>query len=237
MIKKVSQLWFHINELTIKLVVSLVDYVGKDSFYSIYRQEDWEYVTINQFAKIEFQYKDTTLWDNSKTIHISDNNIVRLNRGIRQIQTCLSNPDLFRYHKRDGSIEYCGTKEDKVNISLGKGEFLELEPGVLFVDSNTCIPGVLFRINKKRNEVGVSIDEFEAIAYKLLRTNIGLEGQQLLITKLLMEERIRNVMMDAPKEKPKASIFAKKDPKEYVEGELRPRVKKEDKPQSLEDLL
>ena len=117
-IKSVSQTWFRPTEqLHIKLVVNLLDASMRDSFYSIYENGELDYLVFNSSSSVVFQYsKKGEPWEISKSIHINDNNIVRMNRGLNDMRTILSNPNLFLYHKRDGGIEYNGTEKDKVSI-------------------------------------------------------------------------------------------------------------------------
>lgn len=239
MIKSVSQIWFQFAKiLQIKLSVRLQDMGQVDSYYSIYTKDELNYLTFNSSSTVVIQIKDpNTLWDMSKSVHVNDINIVRFNRGLLQLQQRLSNPNLFRYYKRDGGIEYCGTKEDRITIQLGKNEFLELEPGVIFISNDNCIPGVYVRLNKKANEVGISIDEFEAIARKFSRVDIGTEGLHLIIARLQLENRLQHVLPEVPKQKPKASIYEGKNQtrQEYVKDN-RVNYQKTTEPKSLFDL-
>ena len=237
MIKSVSQLWFQFDKLKVKLTANILNQGYQDTYYTLYEKDELDYLTFNSPFSIVLQYKDN-FYDSSKVVHITELNIVRFVRGLTQLKSTLSNENLFIYNK-GGGMKYCGTEDDIIKLSLGRGEFLELEPGVVYVDENTELPGVKFRINTKENEAGITIDEFETLLWKFQRTNIGAEGIQLLTLKALTEDKINKNIERTTKSRSssKPSIFELKEKQEeYVEDNRRVDSKTE-KPTSLLDIM
>lgn len=192
MIKAVSLILLKPTEkLTIKLSVNLLDGFSKESFYYIYEQERYDYLTVNIAANVLLQFKPPTgvPWDRSHTVHVNDNNIFQVNRFFQDFYKVMTRPNLFSYGK---AISCNATKEDIRAIALRGGEFMELEPSVIFDTNGTELPGLILRLNMRDNKIELSIDEYEAIMYKLSRLDIMSDAIKLLSLRISMEDRIQN---------------------------------------------
>lgn len=179
------------DKLKIKLSVSLLDGFNKDSFYSLFETQGYDYLTLNILSNVVFQYK-SEVWDRNQQLHINDSNIFMFNRKLNEFYTRLTRQGLFSYFK-NGNITCHPVKEDIVTIALKGGEYLELEPGVIFDTNKEPLPGVYMSINVSENRVDLSIDEFEAILYKFAKIDIGTLGLQVLQTKLLLEDKLKEL--------------------------------------------
>ena len=229
MIKQVSRILLKPTEkLSIKLSVGLLDSYNNDSFYSLFEGSPYDYLTINMSANINIQYKTEAPWDRSHTIHISDHNIYYWNRMIQTFYQKIQKPDLYTYYK-SGRIEYNGDKTYIMPIMLKGGEFVEFEPGIIVDEKGTELPGIMMRINMKENQVELSFDEFESMMYLFSKINIGAEAMQLIITKLLLENKIADAKKnqiggDYIPEKSSVNIFQRQEAiisdeaKEFVSG-------------------
>lgn len=191
MIKSVSQVLLRPTEkLVIKLSVGLLDGCGKESFYSLYSAELYDYLTFNTSANVLIQYKTNEPYDRNQYIHINDMNIFHWNRELSKFYQKLQRKDLFLYYK-SGVIELNAYETDRQSISLRGAEFVELEPAVVFDKNNTPLPGVIMRINVKEHAVDLSIDEFEAIYYKFHNLDIGSAGMRLVLARLIVDEKMK----------------------------------------------
>lgn len=191
MIKSVSQMLLRPTEkLVIKLSVGLLDGIGKESFYSLYSAELYDYLTFNTSANVLIQYKTNEPYDRNQYIHINDMNIFHWNKELERFYQKLQRPDLFIYYK-SGIIELNAKETDKQSISLRGGEFVELEPAVVFDKNGTPLPGINMRINIKDHVVDLSIDEFEAIYYKFRNLDIGAAGMRLVLARLIVDEKMK----------------------------------------------
>ena len=190
MIKQVSRILFKPTEkLTIKLSVGLLDSYNNDSFYNLFEANPYDYLTINLSANINIQYKTPEPWDRSQTVHISDQNIYYWNRMIQMFYQKIQKPELYTYYK-SGKIEHNGDESYKMPISLKGGEYIEFEPGIIVDEKGSELPGIMMRINVKEHQVELSFDEFESMMYLFSRINIGSEAMQLVIMKLMLDDKI-----------------------------------------------
>ena len=216
MIKQVSRILLKPTEkLTIKLSVGLLDSYNNDSYYSLFEGNPYDYLTINMSANITMQYKTNIPWDRSQTVHISDQNIYYWNRMIQLFYQKIQKPDLYTYYT-SGKIEYNGDESYRMSIPLKGGEYVEFEPGIIVDEKGTELPGVLMRLNIKDHQVELSFDEFESIMYMFSKINIGSEAMQLIITNLLLEEKIADAKKNQVggtyvPEKSSVNIFQRKD--------------------------
>lgn len=191
MIKTVSQVLLRpTDKLVIKLSVGLLDGNGKESFYSLYSAEMYDYLTFNTSANVLIQYKSNEPYDRNQYIHINDMNIFHWNKELNKFYQKLQRKDLFIYYK-SGVIELNAYETDKQSIALRGGEFVELEPAVVFDKNNTALPGVNMRINIKDHVVDLSMDEFEAICYKFRNLDIGAAGMRLVLARLIVDEKMK----------------------------------------------
>lgn len=193
------------EKLKIKLTVSLLDGFNKDTFYSLFETQGYDYLTLNLACSVVFQYRSTT-WDKSQQVHINDSNIFMFNRKMNEFYSRLTRQGLFTYFK-NGNISCHPVKDDIITITLKGGEYLELEPGVIFDTNKEPLPGVYMSINVSDHKVDLSIDEFEAILYKFARIDIGSLGLQVLQTKLLMDERLQQSKYSSSEPVTKLNIF------------------------------
>lgn len=209
------------EKLIIKLSVNLLDGLNKESFYSIYETEMYDYLTMNMAANVIFQFKPPQgiPWDRSHSVHVNDGNIYQVNKFFQDFYRIMNRPGLFTYGTN--SISCNSTNEDVRAIALKGSEFMELEPSVIYDTNGTALPGVNLRLNIKDNKVELSIDEFEAIMYKLSKIDITSDAMKLLILRIVMEERIENTKkMPNPSytsRPPVGNVFQQKvEPKEEV---------------------
>lgn len=191
MIKSVSQVLLRPTEkLVIKLSVGLLDGTGKESFYSLYSAELYDYLTFNTSANVLIQYKTNEPYDRNQYIHINDMNIFHWNKELSKFYQKLQRKDLFIYYT-SGIIELNAKDTDKQSISLRGGEFVELEPAVIYDKNGTPLPGVVMRINIRDHAVDLSMDEFEAILYKFNNLDIGSAGMRLVLARLIVDEKMK----------------------------------------------
>ena len=188
---------------------------NRDSYYNIYESDaGLSYLTLNPACYVVFQYKEPGgTWDRSQTIHINDETIYQFNKGWQRFYRTLTRPDMFSYGK-DGNISCNGTKKDKEVIQLRNGEIMELEPAVIF-DKTTPLPGVNIYINHSENKADLSIDEYEAVMYKFSRIDIGSQGMQLIITRLLLDKQLAETKSETDpgfrNKQPTMNIFQRKE--------------------------
>lgn len=214
------------DKMSVKLKVDLTNSkTNQDSFYNIFQSQTGNYLTFNINAAIVIQYKTiASSYDVSNSIRITDESMFKVVKSMNEFYKKLLRKDLFTYYK-SGSITCEARRDDKKTISLKTGGFVELEPGVI-VDENTneALPGVFMYINVKENKIDLSIDEFEALLYRLTKVDIVKDGFNLVLGKLLLEDRLeknrghinKNVDNNVSKtplySTTNMNIFAKKEP-------------------------
>lgn len=198
-IRSVSQSLFKQLEskLSIKISVNLMDGFDKDSFYNLFETSGGSYLTMNINPTIVFQYKTNGPYDKSQMVRITELDMVVLIKSLKEFYAKLSRPNMFTYYK-SGNITCEARRDDIVTISFRSGGFIELEPGVISDSDGKPLPGVYLYINMKNHKTEISFDEFEYILYVFNKLDLRTEAQNLVIQRLLLEERLLNTKKDTP---------------------------------------
>lgn len=241
--KTVSQhLLRPMDKLVLKLSVSLVNgRTNQDGYYNIYEQPNANYLTFNLDAAVIFQYKVAGTYDPNQIVRVTDETLYQVNKALQEFYKKLLRPDLFSYYK-SGAITCNPRRDDTKTISLKTGGFMELEPGVIAdAATNSVLPGVFLYLNEKNNKIELSIDEFEAIMYKLSKLDINGYGMQLVLASELFSDKMaKNSYGGTYKATQKPStpnIFQKRISQPSVEEVIDNRVKQSTQPSSIDDLL
>ena len=140
----------------------------------------------------------------------------------------LQSSDTYIYDNRtDEVVQADNSDSSKHIIYLGNGQYISLQPSIVYDKENNPLPGVLLCINISANVVSITIDEYESLMNIFETTNLTSESLQLFNSYLAISnmntDRI-TLAVDKPKssniKKPviTGSIFQKPKPSESNDG-------------------
>lgn len=151
------------------------------------------YISINPNIVVVMKYcPPNKKWERADNIYITTGNIYSLRAGLISFYKKLMREDMFIYNTKGYAEEINLSKdmEDDIEIiPLTKGQFLRLEPSIIYDKQGNSLPGVMMRINSESNEVDLSMEEYEAMMNMFDSINIRQEGLLLLQTYLMMRRR------------------------------------------------
>lgn len=186
---------------------------------NVFETNKGTYISINPNITVPIKYNNPNKeWSRTDVVYITDRNIYALKMGLRSFYKTLMREDMFIYNDKGYVVEINtkGGKDDGEVIPLTKGQFLRLEPAILYDKQGNSLPGVMMRINIDANAVDLSIDEYEAMMNIFESINIRQEGMVLLQTYLLLRKNPFQSKLQSPppqtntKEMPRRSLFDRK---------------------------
>lgn len=155
------------------------------------------YISINPNIVVVMKYcPPNKTWEKTDNIYITVSNIYSLRSGLISFYKKIMREDMFIYNIKGYAKEINPSQniEDDVEIiPLTKGQFLRLEPSIIYDKQGNPLPGVMMRINSESNEVDLSMEEYEAMMNMFDSINIRQEGLLLLQTYLMMRRRPTNL--------------------------------------------
>lgn len=178
MISISSTLFNPTGKLKIQLSVGLNNDEFKN-FVNVYENSKGVYISINPNIVIVMKYVISGKeWVRQDNVYINERNIYTLNMGLNDFYKKLMRENTFIYNNK-GYVDGINWSDQGV-IPLTKGQFLQLEPTILYDKRGEPYPGVMLRINVKANEVDLSLDEYEAMMHMFQSVRIREEGMLLL---------------------------------------------------------
>lgn len=224
MISISSNLFNPTEKLKIQLSVGLNNDEYKN-LVNVYENAKGIYISFNPNIVIKMTFNSPNKkWEKTDVIYINERNIYMLVAGLHEFYEKLMTSDRFIYNDK-GYVVEINSKDSCQNVSLTKGQMIQLEPAILYDKQGYSLPGVMLRVNMKSNEVDLSIDEFESMMYMFDHIRIHQEGMLVLQTYLLMrkKELMSQITQDQNQKqttnKPfnyKKSIFDRSEQGEFV---------------------
>lgn len=151
------------------------------------------YISINPNIVVVMKYcPPNKIWEKTDNIYITILNIYSLRAGLVSFYKKIMREDIFIYNIKGYVAEINSSQniEDDVEIiSLTKGQFIRLEPSIIYDKQGNPLPGIMMRINSESNEVDLSMEEYEAMMNMFDSINIRQEGLLLLQTYLMMRRK------------------------------------------------
>ena len=126
------------------------------------------YISINPNIVVIMKYcpMNNRKWERTDNIYITITNIYPLRAGLLSFYKKIMREDIFIYNTK-GYVEEINLSRNIENdievIPLTKGQFLRLEPAIIYDKQGNSLPGVMMRINSESNEVDLSMEEYEAM--------------------------------------------------------------------------
>ena len=227
-LKSVSQTIFRQPEskLSVKLTANVLDGCDDVSYYQLYQADQYDYlsVTINAFVVMQYKPEERIPYLREHTVRITDLDLYQFNKQFQEFyNTRLSRVDMFTYFK-SGDVTCNKKRNDTMSISFKSGGHIELEPSVI-IDKNrqTAIPGATICINMTDYKTEVSLDEYEYLMWKFAKMDIQKEARELIMMKLLLEDKITTKVTRDFEETPNVreieelkSVFDMEEKVEYV---------------------
>ena len=152
------------------------------------------YISINPNIVVIMKYcpMNNRKWERTDNIYITITNIYPLRAGLLSFYKKIMREDIFIYNTK-GYVEEINLSRNIENdievIPLTKGQFLRLEPAIIYDKQGNSLPGVMMRINSESNEVDLSMEEYEAMMNMFESINIRQEGFLLLQTYLMIRKK------------------------------------------------
>ena len=150
------------------------------------------YISINPNIVVMMKYcPQNKTWEKTDNIYITVQNIYSLRSGLISFYRKIMREDIFIYNIKGYVAEINSSQniaDDIEIISLTKGQFIKLEPSIIYDKQGNPLPGIMMRINSESNEVDLSMEEYEAMMNMFDSINIRQEGLLLLQTYLMMRK-------------------------------------------------
>lgn len=151
------------------------------------------YISINPNIVVVMKYCPPNKgWEKTDNIYITVGNIYSLRAGLVSFYKKIMREDIFIYNIKGYVTEINSSQsiEDDVEIiSLTKGQFIRLEPSIIYDKQGNPLPGIMMRLNTESNEVDLSMEEYEAMMNMFDSINIRQEGLLLLQTYLMIRKK------------------------------------------------
>ena len=196
MIKSISHPILDIDTMSVKLVVSL----DRKKNWSIYESPNGNYGTLSFIASIVMQYKSST-WSRSNSIYINNKNIFKMKHDLRMYyDTVLQSNETYMYDSRTDEVIQVDSSNSKHIIYLNNGQYLSLQPSIVYDKDNNPLPGIMMCINITNNVINATIDEYEALLNVFESTD--LIADSLLLFNSYMALSSNNVNIDCVEQKP-----------------------------------
>lgn len=192
MINISSTLFSPTDKLKIQISVSLNNN-EYNNIVNTFETERGVYISINPNIVVVIKYcPPNKQWEKTDNIYINTSNIYPLRSGLISFYKKIMREDMFIYNTKGYVAEINSSEhmdDDVEIIPLFKGQFLRLEPSIIYDKQGNSLPGVMMRINTESNEVDLSMEEYEAMMNIFNSINIRQEGMMIFQTYLMMMKR------------------------------------------------
>lgn len=234
--------------MRLQLSVGIVDRFGKTKLCDIYQSQNGDYMGINPSINLVLRYRSTDeQWNRTQQVYINQKNRYQLIMGMKEFYRKFQRESLYRYNEKGEVTDVFPEEEDVIIVNMGMGQFIVLEPAIIYDKEENPLPGVVMRINVKSHIVDMSIDEFEGFMDTIENTNIHYEGMLLLHNYLLLlslkripnqysKETTNQPSNEKPTRNPYVSIYEIKEKKEQEEMVSAPVQKENQVEKELEEI-
>lgn len=185
--RKITRTLLHFKHLVSKFHVRITsDKDGQEvNFHNSYKSPSGdEYISLDIQSFVTLEFKDDGEWSRSKSITLTDRNLVQILKGLKLCIYNIKHGGVFAIKETTGEIVSYRDKvlESTVEVfNLGNNQRVVLQPGVIYdSEDDLTYEGVVMYINNSSHAVELTIDQIDSLYYTLGKLNM-FEYSQMLI--------------------------------------------------------